>query len=441
LAQNTPPQIQSALDHFRQALRATQGSGSPGAAGSADLDPLTAPWVEIEKPVIKLLGGAFTPGNQAHQNLAFMIAATLAERLRQDLGAFWFQNRSTAEGAALGFPPGIIVFSPFGAAIQALSRSQLSLLETTTAELRGAVAQAGGVGGGQQLGPEDYQRLFDPGFIQFLRFDPLALAATLATTPDVLARELSEAFTRLPKDVPAEVRDPMRKQLVGALRKLDARKPLGEQAARGPQLVELMALLKAAQDGSGFAPVELWEEVLLPLLHIGPAENFPPLDEDEKQTWQQGNEPVLLYVDALPFHVPAADEDGLLGVFPVEDVSALDPALGNVQGRIVRLATTALHGPLGRFDVAAIRTAVARFQAQGESQFGPAPAPPSQASGQPTLLDIALTLLDDLGRLAQTSDEKQGIFAVRQATEAEAGTESMLTELRKALTGPRIIMP
>jgi hypothetical protein len=434
LAQNTPPQIQSALDHFRQALHATEG------AGAANLDPLTAPWAEIEKPVIKLLGGAFTPGNQAHQNLAFMIAATLAERLRQDLGAFWFQNRGTPEGAALGFPPGIIVFSPFGAAVQALSRSQLSMLETTTAELRGALAQARGAGGGQELAPEDYQRLFDPGFIQFLRFDPIALASTLATTPDVLARELSDAFTRLPREVPAEVRDPMRKQVVGALRKLDASKPLGEQAARGPQLVELLALLKSAQDGSGFAPVELWEEVLLPLLHIGPAESFPSLDEDDKETWQQGNEPVLLYVDALPFHVPAADEDGLLGVFPVEDVSPLDQALGNVQGRIVRLATEALQGPLGRFDVAAIRAAVARFQAHGEGRFGAAPAPARQ-DGQPSLLDIGLTLLDDLGRLARDSDEKKGIFAVRQATEAEAASESLLAELRKVLTGPRIIMP
>jgi hypothetical protein len=266
------------------------------------------------------------------------------------------------------------------------------------------------------------------------------VTATLATTPDVLARELGDAFTRLPRSIPAEVRDPMRKQVVGALRKLDASKPLGEQAARGPQLVELMTLLKAAQDGSGFAPVELWEEVLLPLLHIGPVETFPALDEDEREAWQQTNEPVLLYVDALPFQVPAADEDGLLGVFPVEDVSPLDPALGNVQGRIVRLATTALHGPLARFEVGAVRAAVERFRAQGESQFGPSPAP-ERAEGQPGLLDIGLTLLDDLGRLAHTSDEKQGIFAVRQATESEAAAESVLSELRKVLTGPRIIMP
>src|SRR5688572_7994364 len=101
LAQNTPPQIQAALDQFRQALRATEGT---------DVDPLTAAWAEIEKPVIKLLGGAFAPSNPGHQNLGFMIAAALAERLRQDLGAFWFQNRGTPEGAALGFPPGVIVF-------------------------------------------------------------------------------------------------------------------------------------------------------------------------------------------------------------------------------------------------------------------------------------------------------------------------------------------
>lgn len=433
LAQNTPPQIQSALDHFRQALKATEG---------VEIDPLTAPWAEIEKPVIKLLGGAFTPSNQGHQNLAFMIAAALAERLCRDLGGFWFQNRGTPEGAALGFSSGIIVFSPFGAAIQALARSQLSLLETTTAELRGAVTQARNAAGpeAQALGPADYQRLFDPGFLQFVRLDPAALKATLATPPDVLARELTDGFARLPKNVPAEVKEPMRKQVVGALRKLEAGKPIGEQAARGPQLLELMVMMKAAQDGSGFAPVELWEEVLMPLLHIGPTETFPPLDEDDKEGWQQVNEPVLLYVDALPFQVPAADEDGLLGVFPVEEVSALDDSLANVQGRIVRLGTAALQAPLARFDVGAIRAAVDRFRAHGEAKFGALPQPERQP-GQPGLLDIGLALLSDLARLAQASDQGQGIFAVRQATESEAAGEALLSELRKAITGPRIIMP
>ena len=436
MADGTPPQIQSALDHFRQALAAA-------AAGEPVVDPMTAAWAEIEKPVIRLLGGAFNPNTQAHQNLAFMIAATLAERIRGDLGGFWFQNRSTPEGASLGFPQAVIVFSPFGAAMQALAKAQLSMLETVTAELRAAVSQARPGAGGGDLGANDYQRLFDPGFVQFVRLDTAAVDEVMNATPSALARELEDAFGRLPAKLPAEVREGTRKQIVGTLRKLDGGKSLADQATRAPQLPELLALLKGAKDGSGFAPIELWEEVLLPLLHIGPAESFPPVDEEEREAWKQSSEAVLLYVDALPFKVPAEDEDGLLGVFPPEHISPIHDALSRSPGRMLQLEVTALEKPLASFDVGAIRTAVGKFEEHMRSAAGASPEGESEAagSGQPGLLEIALTLLDDLQRVARGASESGGIFALRQATESEAASEPLLAELRKALTGPRIIMP
>jgi hypothetical protein len=434
LSQPAPPQIQSALDHFREALRAAQG---------ADVDPLTASWDEIEKAVIKLLGGAFNPRSQGHQNLVFMLAATLAERLRRDLGAFWFRNRSAPQGAALGFPPGIIVFSPFQAAMQALSRSQLTMLEKTSAELAGVVAQAraaGGAGGGE-LAPEDYQRLFDPGFVQFVRLDPKELEALLAATPAAVGRELDDAFGRLPPQVPAEVRDPVRKQILGALKQLEAGKPLGAQADRAQQLVELVAMLKAGGDGSGFAPVELWEDVLMPLLHVGAADSFPAVGEEEQEAWKAGAEPLLLYVDALPFQTPAADEDGLLGVFPEDDVTAPHEALTGLEGRLALVGTAALTGPLARFDAAKVRASVERFREHVDAAAGGGAARPERPAGEPGLLDVALSLLGDLARLVEATGEKQGLLCLRYATESEAASEPLLDELRRALTGPRIILP
>jgi hypothetical protein len=408
------------------------------------VDPLTAPWVEIEKPVIGLLGGAFSTTNEAHMSLVFMLAAALAERLRRELGAFWFRNRGTAEGAALGFPTGGIVFSPFGAVVQALSRSQLSMLEAATGELRQAMAQAKGMAPGGQpaaLGPDDYQRLFDPGFIQFLRLDGKALGEALAATPAALARELDDAFGRLPDKVPPEVREGMRKQLTGALRRLDPARPLSEQADRSPQLPEMMGLLRATVDGSGFAPVELWEEVLLPLLHIGAAEKFPELDDEEKEAFKQTDEPVLLYVDALPFQVPAEDEDGLLGVFPPEDVSAIHPGLGRSTGRLLQVDPAALEAPLARFDVNALGDAVVRFVAHAAAA-GASVAETRRPPNTPSMLDIALTLLDDLQRVFSGVKDKPGsILALRQVTESEAQSEPMLGEVRRALTGRRIILP
>ena len=407
------------------------------------MDPLTARWSDIEKAVIKLLGGAFDPRTQAHQNLAFMIASALAERLCRDLGAFWFRNRSAPQGATLGFPPGIVVFSPFGAAMQALTRAQLGMLDDAAAELGSvlAKARAKAAPGAGELGPEDYQRLFDPGFVQFVRLEPASLDAALGATPSAVSRELDDAFGRLPKQVPKEVSEPLRQQIRGALKQLDPSKPLAEQVARAQQLVELLALLRAGVDGSGFAPVELWEDVLMPLVHIGAAATFPAIGDDERDAWKGAPEPVLVYVDALPFQIPAADEDGLLGVFPEEDVSPPHPAFASSEGRLARLALAPLRAPLARFDAAAVRASVGRFQAHVEAATG-TPTPASERPpGEPGLLDVALALLEDLKRLTQTAAEKDGILCLRYATESEAASEPLLDELRRALTGPRIIMP
>jgi hypothetical protein len=431
---NTPPQIQAALDHFRKALQSAEG---------VEVDPLTAGWPEIEKAVIKLLGGAFDPRTQAHQNLAFMVASALAERLRRDLGAFWFRNRSAPQGATLGFPPGVVVFSPFGAAMQALARAKLGMLDDAGNELRTVLAQARAKAppGAGELGPEDYQRLFDPGFVQFVHLVPAGLESLVTATPAALARELDDAFGRLSREVPAEVREPLRQQILGALKQLDGQKPIGAQVGRAQQLMELLALVKAGGGGSGFAPVELWEDVLIPLLHIGPASNFPAVGDDEREAWKGAPEPVLVYVDALPFAVPAADEDGLLGVFPAEDVGPPHAAFGGGEGRLARIAPDALRAPLARFDAAAIRASVDRFRLHLEAATG-TPTPPSERQpGEPGLFDVSLSLLGDLARLVSITDEKQGILCLRYATESEAASEPLIDELRRALTGPRIIMP
>ena len=177
-----PPQIEEAIDRLRQAIADVQG---------ITLDPLTARWKEIEGVVVKLLMGAFAPDNPNHQGVAFMLAATFSERLRRDLGAFWFPSRAARHGAALGFPPAVLVLSPFDAVEQALTRAKLAGLDDMTGELRGVLAQArtqqaASPQGAVNLGPEDYRRLFDPGLVQLAALEPAALEATLAARPEQL---------------------------------------------------------------------------------------------------------------------------------------------------------------------------------------------------------------------------------------------------------------
>ncbi len=440
----TPPQAQAAVDQLRNALRSVEGR---------DVDPLTAPWEEIEKGVTKLLGGAFNPNHPVHRNVALMIASSLAGRLCRDLDGFWFPHRATLEGAALGFPDAIVVVSPVEVTLQALQRAKLTLLDTVRDDLRNVLARAKAgrpIGAeGQKLGPADYQRLFDPGFVQFVCLDPEKAKAAWESTPEAEARELEGAFGRMPAQVPAELKEPMRQEIVGALGQLEPGKPLGQQIARSAQLVELLALVHGGVAGTGFAPAELWEDVLLPLLHIGAPESFPPIDEDDEEVehYRKGADPLLLYVDAVPYSKSAADEDGLLGVFPPEEIGLVDGCFQGVQTlRLVRAPTAPLAELCARWDGPKTRAAVERFRdyvaqkAAAAAQAGGEAAKPAAEAGAPNLLDVAITVIGDLARVVNTVGEGKGFLALRRATEAEAATEPGLQELRRAIDGPRIIL-
>jgi hypothetical protein len=434
-----PPQIQAALAQLGKALAATEGR---------DVDPMTASWDEIEKGVIKLLGGAFSPGEESHQGLVFMLAAALAERLRRDLDAFWFHNRATPQGAALGFPAGIIVFSPFGSVAQALGRGRLALLDEVTAELGKVVAQARaqdllapGAPSQPPLAPEDYQRLFDPGFVQFVSLRVAEAQTSWQRTPGAESRELEEAFTRVSKQVPREAREGLRRQLVEALGQLDAGKPVAAQIDAAPQLAELLALIHGGSAQTGFAPSELWQGVLMPLLHIGAPAGFPAPDEEVLENYRRGVPPVFLYVDTVPYQSPAADEDGVLGVFPFEEMQVIDPAFRGAESvRLAQVDPEVLRELTAAFDPAAVRASVERFTAALVTAAG-GPAAAEARPGEPSLLDVALVLLEDLGRVVRDAEEKDAALCIRNATESEAGSEPLLQELRRALTGPRIILP
>jgi hypothetical protein len=434
MSQSTPPQIEAALAQLRKALQSAEG---------AEIDPLTAPWTAIERGVIKLLGGAFSPQDESHRTLAFMISAALAERLRRDLGAFWFPNRASPQGASLGFPAGVIVFSPLGAVAEALGRGKLPLLDDVAGQLAKALEQARAANpDGHALEPEDYQRLFDPAFVQFTVLRSSAMQTLLQRTPQEERRELEDAFSRLPKQVPREAKEPMRRQLLEALGRLED-KPLGEQVAAIPQLGELLAMIHTATGGTGFAPAEFWQEILLPLLHIGAPESFPAVEEDELAAYRAGADPVLLYVEALPFQTSAADEDGALGVFPPEQLGLLDPAFEGSEGlRMVRVEAEALDAVVEVFDAAAIRAGVERFSEHLRSAAGESAPPPAvRGPGEPSLLEAALILLQDLVKLVGTVEEGQTFLAIRHATESEAAAEPLIAELRRLITGPRIIIP
>lgn len=421
-----PPQLESAHSQVSAALQSLEGK---------PVDLAKAPWADVEKSVIKLLGGPFRVEQPEHQVVALGLAVGFAQRLNADHQAFWFPYRETPEGASLGFPDALIMLAPFGAVVDALRSARLEKLDDVAKEIRNALAQAkfSGASGAMRLGPEDYMRLFDPAFVQLLTLDAAKLGPAWNLGPERVTIDLRDAIGRA--KLSPEAKKQLESQFVGALGRLEVGKPLVKQAQRAPRVVETMGLLFGGAQVGGAAAEEFWHDVAMPLLFVGTPDQFPPLDEEELTAARQGIDPLFLFLEVVPYQ-HKAPEEGLLGAFPGQSLSLPDPAFQGVQQvRLIKVTADAIRAPLAAFDPAKTRATIKRFADHVAQKAGPA-VTPQGAEEAKMMLDAALTVLTELKDMVASGKD----LYVRRLTEAEASSEPALAALRTALSAPRIIL-
>lgn len=425
-----PPHVVAAQEQVAASLARVEGK---------PVDLLKTPWPELEKGVIKLLGGPFRLDRPEHQMIALGLAGAFAQRIAEEQTAFWFPNRDSLEGAALGFADALIMISPFGAIAESLQTAKLERLDQMSADLRRSIAEVKFTAGPTQMGqvrlrPEDYQRLFDPGFLQFVLLDAQKAKQAWESRPDKLQREIREALGRTNPPLPPEARQQFEGQIVMSLQRMDPAKPLAEQVEISPRAAELMGHLFATTQMTGAAPEEIWQELVMPLLFIGAPDQFPPLDSEELDAFKQGADPIALFVDVVPYQ-RKAPEEGLLGAFELSDVGLPHAAFQRVASlRLIKLDREKVHALVKDFDAAKTRDAIARFTKHLEEKSG-AKSKASPEGSQ--MLEAAVTLLTDLNKALSSN---KGELCLRRITEAEAASEAALSLVRNALQGPRIIL-
>ena len=427
MAHPVPQHVHSAQSQLAAAMQ--QAEGKP-------VDLLKAPWAEVQATALKLLGGTFDPNNPNHQGLALGLAGAFAERMAEEHGAFWFPNRDSPEGATLGFPDAIIMLSPFGAVMDGMVQGRLEALDKLAGDIRGSLAQVRldprAAAGGQKMGPQDYQRLFDPGFLQFVVLDTTKAKAAFEASPDTLARDIRDALGR--SQLPQEARQQFDGQIVQTLSRLEPSKPLAEQMERAPRIAELIGHMFATVGGTGAAPEEFWGEIVLPLLFIGAPQSFPPVDEEELNAFTQGAPPLALFVDIVP-HTAQAPEEGLLGTFEQTDLSLVHPGFGKVGAlRLIKVNADRIKPLLANFQPDGVVDSVRRFTKYMEEKAGKG-APPNPQNEE--MLKAVTVLLTDLKRALT---EAKGDVCLRRLTEAEAASEQAVAAVRQSLQGPRIIL-
>ncbi len=404
------------------------------------IDLVAVPWPEIEKSVAKLLMGPFRIDRPEHHVVAMGLASAWGERLAKEHGAFWFPNRDAPEAASLGFPEALIMLSPYGGVMDALMSSKLERLNDVSQDIRTSLAKVkfspqAQAAGPMRLGPADYQRLFDPGFVQLVLMDVAKASTGWNMTGPRLSSELRDALSRVGSRLPPEVKQQLEAQLLGAMQRLDPAKPLIDQVERAPRVAELVAQLWGTQETSGAAPEEFWEDVVFPTLFIGTPAAFPKLEGEELDLLKRGVDPYFLYLEVVPHQFPSPEE-ALLGAFPADALDVLAPALakgGNP--RLVKVSTEAIKAAVAAFDPAKTKDAVSRFIAHVHAQMGTTgPTTPQGDAAQ--MFDAALVLLADVKKAVSAGGE----LCVRRLTEGEAGGEAAMVQLRQALQGPRIIL-
>ena len=85
-------------------------------------------------------------------------------------------------------------------------------------------------------------------------------------------------------------------------------------------LFEAIAQIVGLRRATAPIAIDILERVVMPAMHVGLPEAFPPLDEDDLGNLRKGIELFAFFVEVVP-HKFQADDEGFLGTIPHEQLT------------------------------------------------------------------------------------------------------------------------
>lgn len=256
----------------------------------------------------------------AHWEAWFNFGSWIGETLRRRHGGHWLMAQEEPRTWRLGFSRIMLEIAPFAFAEQLL-RMGAGAGHRLTAEierLRLMHEEQKARDGGQEIerfSAQHYIRLHTVPLGQWMVMDfpHLNRLWNQATTRDLI-KELGKQAKRLgPGNLPLVQR------LVEALEKADQNKPIGQQTG-DRVLFEAIAQIVGLRRTTAPIAIDLVERFILPALHVGIPDKFPPLDEDDLTSLRNGIEMFALFVEVVP-HKFQADDEGFLGSIPNSELA------------------------------------------------------------------------------------------------------------------------
>lgn len=258
--------------------------------------------------------------DETHWDIWFTYGAWIGETMRRRHGGHWMLLGDDPHTWRIGFSKIFLEIAPFVFSEQLLrtgsgaSRRMVSEIERIRQLHEDQEEKDNGKSLDRFLA-QHYIRMHTVPLGQWMSMDFAGLGKLWAQAPtkDLIAA-IKEAGPRLGPGNAQIV-----EKVIEALSRANQEKPVSEQTNdRG--LFEAIAQIVALRRATAPLAIDILERVVVPTLHVGVPDTFPPLDEDDLGNLRRGVELFAFFVEIVP-HKFAADDEGFLGSIPHEHLS------------------------------------------------------------------------------------------------------------------------
>ena len=255
-----------------------------------------------------------------HWEVWFTYGAWIGETMRRRHGGHWLMMGDDPHTWRVGFSKLFLEIAPFVFAEQLLrmgsgaTRNMVSEIERIR-QLHEEQREKDNDKSLDRFLAQHYIRLHTVPLGQWMAMDFARLAKLWNDEPTAkLIEGIKESGPRLGPGNAQIV-----EQVVAAISRAKPDEPIAKQTNdRG--LFEAIAQIVALRRATQPVAIDILERVVMPALHVGMPETFPPLDEDDLANLRKGIEMFAFFVEVIP-HKFQADDEGFLGTIPHEQLT------------------------------------------------------------------------------------------------------------------------
>jgi hypothetical protein len=257
---------------------------------------------------------------EEHWDVWFSYGAWIGETMRRRHGGHWLMMADDPHTWRVGFSKIFLEIAPFVFAEQLLrmgsgaTRKMVSEIERIRQQHVEQIERDNGKSLDRFLA-QHYIRLHTVPLGQWMSLDFSHLAKLWNESPvRALIADIQDKGPRLgPQNAPVV------EQVVKALGGAKPDEPVAKQTNdRG--LFEAVAQIIGLRRATAPVAIDILERVVMPAMHVGVPDQFPPLDEDDLANLRKGIELFAFFVEIVP-HRFQADDEGFLGTIPHDQLT------------------------------------------------------------------------------------------------------------------------